>query len=297
MPNVIPPKAYPLFTTTLAQSIGDGLSETITLTSVVGLTQGAEITITIDRVDSSGNPTVSNREVIRGTLSGNNIVNYTRAYDGTQAQAHSAGAVVENLLVAADWNKLIDLASSNEYVIFNEVPEGTVDGTNDTFDLQYPAVTNNDLMVVVDKVVQTYGIDYTLNADRNQIIFDTNHIPQNGSVIRVTYKISNGNLAVVENPDGSITVLPAGSSEINDQAIASFFANNYVNNEVLTGVVDGTNYTFTIANQPQEGTLSVKRNGQELVPGLEYSISGTTITLTTVPTASSTLSASYIKHL
>jgi len=115
-----PPKLVSLFTTTLAQSIGDGDTETITLTNTARLTQGAMITLTIDRVDANGNPTLENREVIQGIVSGNNLTNYTRGYDETQAQAHNSGAIIEVILVAADYNAVIDaivIASNPENLI------------------------------------------------------------------------------------------------------------------------------------------------------------------------------------
>lgn len=94
------------FSTTLASSIGAS-DTTIALTSTTGLPTDTAIEITIDRVDSSGNKTPSKEEVVRGDVSGTNLINCVRGVEGT-AQAHSAGAVVEVRLTADQWGRMID---------------------------------------------------------------------------------------------------------------------------------------------------------------------------------------------
>jgi len=97
-----------LFSTTLSTGIGTGTSDTITPATVTGLPTDTAITLTIDRVDASGTATPSKMERIKGVVSNGNIINYVRAVDGTTEQAHSAGAVVEMVWNAADWNDNVD---------------------------------------------------------------------------------------------------------------------------------------------------------------------------------------------
>lgn len=97
-----------LFSTTLASGIGTGTGDTLTLSSVTGLPTDTPITITVDRVDSEGNTTPTKLERITGTISGSNLTSYTRGVDGTTEQAHSAGAVVEMIFNAEDWNDVVD---------------------------------------------------------------------------------------------------------------------------------------------------------------------------------------------
>lgn len=96
-----------LHSTTLSSSISTGTGETITFASVTNVPTDTEITITIDRVDSSGTATASAMERITGTLSGSNLTSYTRGVDNSTEQAHSAGAVVEMVWNAKDWNDSI----------------------------------------------------------------------------------------------------------------------------------------------------------------------------------------------
>jgi len=107
MPNYMR-KYRSLYSTTLSTSIGTGTGETITFASVTNVPTTTEVTMTIDRVDSSGTATPSKMERITGTLSGSNLTSYARGADNTTDQAHAAGAVVEMVWNAADWNASID---------------------------------------------------------------------------------------------------------------------------------------------------------------------------------------------
>lgn len=85
---------------------GEGV--TITPTSVTGLPTDTEITLTFDRVDSSGTKTPSKMERIRGTVTGGNFVVSSggRAVEGTE-QTHTS-PVVEMIWNANDWNDAVD---------------------------------------------------------------------------------------------------------------------------------------------------------------------------------------------
>jgi len=96
-----------LYSSTLSTGISTGTGETITPAGS-GLPEDTEITLTIDRVDSSGKATPTKMERIRGTFDGVNLTSYTRGVDQTNDQAHSAGAVVEMVWNAKDWNDAVD---------------------------------------------------------------------------------------------------------------------------------------------------------------------------------------------
>lgn len=87
-------------------STGEGV--TITPASVTGLPTDTEITLTFDRVDSSGTKTPSKMERIRGTITGGNFVISSggRAVEGTE-QVHTS-PVVEMIWNADDWNDTVD---------------------------------------------------------------------------------------------------------------------------------------------------------------------------------------------
>jgi hypothetical protein len=94
-----------------ASGVADGSVTTIPLVSTTNLPTDTAVEITIDRVDANGNTTPTKEEVVRGVVSGLNIINAVRGVEGT-AQAHSAGAVVEVRLTADQWNRQIDALTS-----------------------------------------------------------------------------------------------------------------------------------------------------------------------------------------
>jgi hypothetical protein len=96
------------FTTQIgAAGVPDAVATTIPLVSTTGLPTDTEIEVIIDRTDGSGVLTPSKEEVVRGTVSGLNLINCIRGVEGT-AQAHGAGATVNSFLTASMWNNVID---------------------------------------------------------------------------------------------------------------------------------------------------------------------------------------------
>ena len=124
------------FTTQIgAAGVADAAVTTIPLVSVTGLPTGEPIELIIDRSDSSGTLTPSKEEVVRGTISGTNLINCTRGVEGT-AQAHSAGATVNALLTASMWNNM------SQYI--RDMPSrGLIGG------IIQPTVASNNLTVAI----------------------------------------------------------------------------------------------------------------------------------------------------
>lgn len=73
-------------------------------------------------------------------------------------------------------------------------------------------------------------------------------------------------------------------------------ASNFVHNETPSGSINGSNTGFTLANTPTAGTVQLILNGIELLAGgNDYSISGTSITMTTAPLTGEWLRTHYLK--
>jgi len=79
---------------------------------------------------------------------------------------------------------------------------------------------------------------------------------------------------------------------------AKFFAPTSVQ-EIPSGLVDGSNVTFTLANSPASpNSVYLTLNGLSLVQGLDYTVGGVgnqTITMTTAPTLGQKLYTDYLK--
>ena len=86
--------------------VPDASAKTIPLVNTTNIPNDTAVIVTIDRVDANGTPTPSKMERIVGRVSGNNLVDCIRGVAGT-AQAHAAGAVVEVVIDAVLWNKIV----------------------------------------------------------------------------------------------------------------------------------------------------------------------------------------------
>lgn len=74
-------------------------------------------------------------------------------------------------------------------------------------------------------------------------------------------------------------------------------ATNFVTEETPSGSINGSNTTFTLANTPTTGTVKLYLNGVRLKSGAgnDYTISTTTITMTTAPVSGDVLLVDYMK--
>lgn len=87
-----------------------------------------------------------------------------------------------------------------------------------------------------------------------------------------------------------------GAGTITISSTGSFGASNIVTEETPTGAVDGSNVSFSIANTPYVGTVRVYLNGvRQKSGGVDYSISGTTITFVNAPQTGDELFVDYFK--
>ena len=80
-------------------------------------------------------------------------------------------------------------------------------------------------------------------------------------------------------------------------SLSGIGSNSFISNEVVSGTIDGSNTSFTLANTPVSGSLQLYLNGQLLQVGAsnDYTISGTTITMLLAPLSGSVLLATYQK--
>jgi len=101
-------KLAPKWTGTIGSAgVSDDSTTTIPLSSTTNLPTDTPVIATIDRVDANSSSTPSKMEGVLGIVSGDNLVSCVRGVEGT-AQAHSAGAVVEILVTAYGWNRMVD---------------------------------------------------------------------------------------------------------------------------------------------------------------------------------------------
>lgn len=90
-----------------AGGVADSSVTTVPLSSTTNLPTDTAVVAVINRVNSAGTKTPNSEETVVGVVSGSNLTNCVRGFEGT-AQAHDAGDVVEILYTAAGHNRLID---------------------------------------------------------------------------------------------------------------------------------------------------------------------------------------------
>lgn len=140
--------------------------------------------------------------------------------------------------------------------IVNEIPTGTIDGTNNTFTLSNVPYNGTD-QIFVNGYLKKKSIDYTISG--NTITFI--NIPAVSSVMLVSY----------------------------------FLSNPMIINELPQGTIDGLNKVFTINNIPSTNTLRMFANGS-LLAKETYTINGSTITFLTSPALNTVLQCSYYTY-
>lgn len=148
----------------------------------------------------------------------------------------------------ADWVKQI--YSSNN--IFNEIPNGSIDGVNKDFGLSR-AIAAGDSRVYLGGVRQKLGSAYTEGAA--QVSF-----------------------AEAPNPGAEIIV-----DIVSDE--------NTKSNQTPTGVIDGVNTDFTLADTPTE--TEVYLGGSRQTKGTHYTVSGDVITFINAPYAGEEIIVDY----
>lgn len=223
----------PLWSGTIGSGgVANGTDTTIPLASASGLTEGSIYVLTIDRVDSAGTKTLSKREVVIGEVSGDSLINCLRGQEGT-AQAHSAGAVVEILFTAKQWNRLIEGMDV----------EHDADGTHmDSLPLTTPKITTSINDTNGNEVIKTPATASAVNE-----ITVTNSATGNAVAIAAT----GG------DTDISLTIAAKGAGTV---GFSSTLASPTITTPTINGAIIGTAYpgnlNFYGANfNPPEGFL------------------------------------------
>lgn len=183
---------------------------------------------------------------------------------------------------------------------------------------QYVVVNRSSGLVTVNDndstLVQTMASGSFLTATVTSIgsaagVWDAAYTSAGGSgtVTTVSVASANGLAGTVANasttPAITLTTSITGVLKGNGTAIsAATLGTDYlapssvVTRETMTGLVNGSNTVYTLANTPISGTECVYLNGllQE-AGGQDYSISSTTVTFVTAPVSGDRIRVNYIK--
>lgn len=169
--NKVPGEASP----TLASAIND----VVTSFSVASGT-GARLPADNFTIAVFGVGGANYERMFVGSRTGDALSSVTRGIDGTSGVSHNSGEVVEAFYAAAHHNQLAAEVNSIESELGtdlqnvqktadltdNEVPSGTINGSNTVFTLANAPSPASSLQLFLNGLLQTAGgVDYTLSGD------------------------------------------------------------------------------------------------------------------------------------
>jgi hypothetical protein len=147
----------------------------------------------------------------------------------------------------------------------SETPGGPVNGGNVSFTLANAPIPAASLNLFLNGLLQDQGLDYTLAA--NLITFASGAAPQTGDILVASYRLA-----------------------------VSFPGVGFVDQQIPTGAINGSNTAFTLSQTPSPGaSLTVFLNGLKMNAGVDYTLAGTAITFASasVPQSGDILLCSY----
>ena len=169
----------------------------------------------------------------------------------------------------------------------------TPDGSTTTFTLTYTVASTSSILVSVAGVIQEPNSAYTLASGGTQITF-TEAIASGETVFLIYLGIAYDGAIVGQASFTSFNELNERAAsadrflvyDSSAQEVKYITTNNIVKATVqrdYTG--DGSTTTFTVTDGVTVDNLLVVNEGLVLLPGTDYTVSGTTLTMTTAPSA------------
>jgi len=207
---------------------------------------GPPVTTIISIADVTGLQAALNLYTLIGTTfapSRTAIIDATGAIDG------AAGTLSDCMHVDGTSAPCGSTGSAN--FIDAETPGGTINGANNAFTLANAPNPPASLTLFLNGLLQDQGVDYSLSA--NAITFATGATPQTGDNLIASYRLA-------------VSIPGVG----------------FVDQVTPTGATNGVNTTFTLSQAPSpSASLTVFLNGLRMTLGVDYTLSGSTITFAT----------------
>jgi hypothetical protein len=159
--------------------------------------------------------------------------------------------------------------------------------------LTYTVASTSSILVSVAGVIQEPNSAYTLASGGTQITF-TEAVDSGETVFLIYLGIAYEGAIVGQASFTSFNELNARAAtddrflvyDLSAQEVKYIQTSNIVKSTVqrdYTG--DGSTTTFTVSSGVTEDNLLVMNEGLVLLPGTDYTVSGSTLTLTTAPSA------------
>ncbi len=209
-------------------------------------------------------PTFDNAEAVLVTARSTDTFTITRAQKGTTAKTITTDFRISNTIFTEDM--------FNGSVVENEVPTGSVNGSNTTFTVATAGKVTGTLKVYKNGVrLKAGGADFTETATGFTMVT----APVTGTVLLCDYRV------------GGVSDYNVGS-------------NSFISDEAVTGSVNSSNTSYTTARQYIAGSLEVFINGLKQIRTTDYAettpASGI-FTMTVAPTTGDLIRVNYQYNL
>lgn len=226
------------------------------------------------------------------SMGGNLLTNVSTPSTGTDAaNKNYVDTAISGLNSLFDAKGSVKLATSTAGTLATSFANGqTVDGV---------VLATNDRILIKNQASQAENGIYVVNASG---------VPTRATDMDAWTEVPGAFVAVEEGTTNVDTIWlctsnrggTLGSTAITFQQIpttAGLSNTNFVDKEIPSGSINGSNTAFTLANTPVVGSEHVYLNGvlQESGAGNDYTISGTAITMLSAPLTGEKLRVSYRK--
>ena len=257
-----------------AAGVASEIAPTIPLQSAAGLTNGNAYIVTANRVTAGGvkNP-ANERETFIGKLSGTNFIDCIRQAEG-EAQAWEADTVLEILVTAEVWNKMI------EGIEVEHNPDGT--HKLQKFDEARYAVDaegDDDYVITLDPAPTEYYAGMVVNFKATTINTGACTIDVNELGPKTIKTPEGEDLGNAQIPAGSIVSLIYDGTNFILQSIGGLatksYAENYVNTPRVVALTDGATpaldaslgnvFTLSAGGNRTIAVPSNPTNGQKII--------------------------------
>lgn len=224
------------------------------------------------RVLANSNITLANTQTIDGV----SLAAGDRVLVRGQSTASENGIYL--VVDGGSWTRSTDLAAGASAVnVAMFVAEGTTYA-----DTAWRCTSNADADTVGtnDLAFAQFGSGTSYSADGTTL-----------SLSGTTFSVANGGVDTTQIADDAVTTAKIADSQVTPAKLSFSF----VDNEVPSGTINGTNTDFTLASTPVSGSVHVYLNGIRQTPGVgnDYTISGTTITFAAAPVSGDALLCDY----
>ena len=226
------------------------------------------------------------------SMGGNLLTNLSTPSAGTDAaNKNYVDTAISGLNSLFDAKGSVKVATSTAGTLATSFANGqTVDGI---------VLATNDRILIKNQASQAENGIYVVNASGT---------PTRATDMDVWSEVPGAFVAVEEGTANADTIWLCTSNQggtLNSTAItfqqipttAGLSNTNFVDKEIPSGSINGSNTAFTLANTPVVGSEHVYLNGvlQESGAGNDYTISGTAITMLSAPLTGEKLRVSYRK--